>query len=241
MSLDINSINKMVSARRPPPLRLVRSICLSAIATSICSSWLPLVVAKDAPPKSAADYFVDSLPGAPDPPLKMYAGHIDITPEHHGNLFFWFFQNRHIANKQRTLVWLNGGPGCSSMDGALMEIGPYRVNEDLTLNPNNGSWDEFSNVLFVDNPVGTGFSYVDGDSYVEELDQMADQMIQFLEKWYTIFPEYDRDDVSTSVAADGMASMLTWTTVVHRGRILRGTAHPVRCQGHPPSQFSAGS
>jgi len=126
----------------------------------------------------------------------MYAGHVEITPEHHGNMFFWFFQNRHIADRQRTVLWLNGGPGCSSLDGAMMEIGPYRVNEDGSLRLNNGSWDEFSNVLFVDNPVGTGFSYVDGDSYVHELGDMAKQMVAFLEKWFALFPEYAHDDVS---------------------------------------------
>jgi carboxypeptidase D len=82
------------------------------------------------------------------------------------------------------------------MDGALMEIGPYRVLEGGKLEYNNGSWDEFANLLFVDNPVGTGFSYVNTDSYISELDQMADQFIIFLEKWFALFPEYDQDDVS---------------------------------------------
>ena len=131
--------------------------------------------------------------------LTLYPSHVEITPEHHGNLFFWHYQNRHIANKQRTVLWLNGGPGCSSMDGAMMEIGPYRVKSDGTLTYNNGSWAEFANLLFVDQPVGTGFSYVDTDSYLHELDDASNQMIQFLEKFYTIFPEYSKDDVSTSL------------------------------------------
>ncbi|KAG9675675.1 pheromone-processing carboxypeptidase KEX1, partial [Aureobasidium melanogenum] len=156
-----------------------------------CSTWMAGVVAD----KTAADYFVSSLPGAPEPLLKMHAGHVEITPEHHGNLFFWHYQNRHIANKQRTVLWLNGGPGCSSMDGAMMEIGPYRVKSDGTLTYNNGSWAEFANLLFVDQPVGTGFSYVDTDSYLHELDDASNQMIQFLEKFYTIFPEYSKDDL----------------------------------------------
>lgn len=165
-------------------------IALTGILSAL---WLPLANAAD---KTASDYFVNSLPGAPSPLLKMHAGHVEITPEHHGNMFFWLFQNRHIANRQRTVIWLNGGPGCSSMDGAMMEVGPYRVNEDGTLRLNEGSWDEFSNILFVDNPVGTGFSYVDGDSYLKELDEMADQFIVFLEKWFKLFPEFSQDDVS---------------------------------------------
>jgi carboxypeptidase D len=81
------------------------------------------------------------------------------------------------------------------MDGALMEIGPYRVKEGGKLVYNEGSWDEFANLLFVDNPVGTGFSYVDTDSYLHELQEMADQFITFLEKWFALFPEYEHDDL----------------------------------------------
>lgn len=76
-----------------------------------------------------------------------------------------------------------------------MEIGPYRVNEDQTLRRNNGSWNEFANLLFVDNPVGTGFSYVDTDSFVHELDEMADQFVIFLEKFFEVFPQYEKDEV----------------------------------------------
>lgn len=85
------------------------------------------------------------------------------------------------------------------MDGALMEIGPYRVKDDAHLVYNEGAWDEFANVLFIDNPVGTGFSYVDTDSFVHELTDMADQMVVFLEKFFGLFPEYAKNDVSIDV------------------------------------------
>jgi len=77
----------------------------------------------------------------------------------------------------------------------MMEIGPYRTRDADTLVYNNGSWHEFANLLFVDNPVGTGYSYVDTDSYVNELDVMADQFLIFLEKWFHLFPEYEHDEV----------------------------------------------
>lgn len=171
-----------------------------------------LMVASTRAEKTAADYFVQSLPGQPDGPLlKMHAGyvsfpnyqrealtgvrHIEITPEHNGHLFFWHYQNRHIADRPRTVIWLNGGPGCSSMDGALMELGPYRVREGGKLEYNEGSWDEFANLLFVDNPVGTGFSYVNTDSYLHDLPEMADQFVLFLEKWFEVFPQYENDDL----------------------------------------------
>ena len=85
------------------------------------------------------------------------------------------------------------------MDGALMEIGPYRVDKDGQLRYNNGSWDEFANLLFIDNPVGTGFSYVNTDSYDHGLKEMADHMVTFLKKFFTLFPEYEDNDVSPSI------------------------------------------
>ncbi|KAK4158512.1 Alpha/Beta hydrolase protein [Chaetomidium leptoderma] len=166
---------------------------LSAVIAALALPWTATLAAAE---KSAGDYFVHSLPGAPEGPLvKMHAGHIEVTPENNGNLFFWHFQNKHIANKQRTVIWLNGGPGCSSEDGALMEIGPYRLKDDKTLVYNDGAWNEFANVMFVDNPVGTGYSYVDTNAYVHELDEMAEQFVTFLEKWYALFPEYEHDDI----------------------------------------------
>lgn len=82
------------------------------------------------------------------------------------------------------------------MDGLLLEIGPFRLQDPHTLVPNNGSWHEYANLLFVDNPLGTGFSFVDSDSYVTELDQMTRQLMNFMDKFIDLFPEYAQDDVS---------------------------------------------
>ena len=127
-------------------------------------------------------------------PLTLHR-HVEVDATHHSNLFFWHFANKHIGSKERTVIWLNGGPGCSSMDGAVMEVGPYRLDgENLRLV--NGSWNEYANLLFVDQPVGTGFSYADTDSYLHDLDQAADHMVIFLEKYFAIFPEEIANDVS---------------------------------------------
>lgn len=83
------------------------------------------------------------------------------------------------------------------MDGALMEVGPYRLKDEANLRYNEGSWDEFANLLFVDQPVGTGFSYVNTDSFLHELDEMAKHFMVFLEKYFSLFPEYANDDVSS--------------------------------------------
>ncbi|KAK9239579.1 Alpha/Beta hydrolase protein [Lipomyces kononenkoae] len=178
------------SVRRPGGV-----VLLLALAVALLVLVADLVAAE-----SSADYFVSSLPGAPrDIRLpKMYAGHIEIKPEHHGNLFFWMFENEHVADKSRTVIWLNGGPGCSSMDGAMMEIGPFRVNDGGKLSVNDGRWNQFANVLFVDNPIGTGFSFADTDSYLHELQEMAADFMTFMDKFFDIFPQYLADDLFIS-------------------------------------------
>ncbi|CAG8627233.1 6064_t:CDS:10 [Acaulospora morrowiae] len=145
---------------------------------------------------SAADYFVRSLPGLPDNSnTKSHAGHILIDESTHSNIFFWLMHNRHIADRSKLIIWLNGGPGCSSMDGVFLESGPWRINSDQTLRPNEGSWNEYANVLYVDQPVGTGFSFADSNSYLTNVTQVPGQFLLFLDKFFEIFPEYSKDDM----------------------------------------------
>ena len=113
-----------------------------------------------------------------------------------------------------------------------MEIGPYRLKDDAHLVYNEGAWDEFANVLFVDNPVGTGFSYVDTDSYVQELSDMADQMVVFLEKFFSLFPEYVQNDVGQTMEAS-FRSRLTEMAALHQRRILCWSAYSLYSSSYP--------
>lgn len=99
------------------------------------------------------------------------------------------------------------------MDGALMEVGPYRLKDNEHLVYNDGAWDEFANLLFVDNPVGTGFSYVDTDSYLHELTEMANNMVIFLEKFFDAFPEYQENDVSFMTKVSDLRTLILTSMV----------------------------
>ena len=91
----------------------------------------------------------------------MYAGQLELFPENNTNYFFWKFtdgnKNANSTSYKRTTFWLNGGPGCSSMDGALLESGPFRIDQSQNVVMNNGSWHKVSDVIYVDQPAGTGF------------------------------------------------------------------------------------
>ncbi|CAJ0646082.1 9452_t:CDS:10 [Entrophospora sp. SA101] len=82
-----------------------------------------------------------------------------------------------------------------SMDGVFLENGPWRINSDQTLRLIDGSWNEYANVLYVDQPVGTGFSFTDSDGYLNNLTQVSNQFLTFLDQFYGIFPEFSNDDI----------------------------------------------
>ncbi|KAJ8297313.1 Pheromone-processing carboxypeptidase KEX1 [Rhodotorula toruloides] len=154
---------------------------------------------------SAANFFIPSLPGQPaDSSLTMYGGHIPSAPPKNGvpdtesdaHLYFFMVRNKHIADTERTLLWFNGGPGCSSFDGGMMEIGPYRLvpNGDGKLVEAEGAWNEYANVIFVDQPVGTGYSYMSTNEYVHDLPEASAHVVEFLSKFYNVFPEFKNHD-----------------------------------------------
>ncbi|GAA5861536.1 hypothetical protein JCM1840_005403 [Sporobolomyces johnsonii] len=163
---------------------------------------------------SAASFFIPSLPGQPaDSQVTMYGGHIPSAPVKNGqpdtesdaHLYFFMVRNRHIAETERTLLWFNGGPGCSSFDGSMMEIGPFRLvrggNGELT--EVDGAWNEYANVIFIDQPVGTGYAYMATNSYVHELPEAAQHVVKFMEGFYKVFPEFQNHD--TYIAGESYA------------------------------------
>ncbi|KAJ5936420.1 hypothetical protein N7454_005055 [Penicillium verhagenii] len=93
------------------------------------------------------------------PGVNSYAGYVDLSPKSH--TFFWFFEARHDPETAPITLWLNGGPGSDSLIGLFQELGPCHVNESLETYLNPQSWNEVSNMLFISQPLGTGFSYAE--------------------------------------------------------------------------------
>ena len=99
----------------------------------------------------------------------MYAGFFDVqasTDQHH--LFYWFFKNINLPDTAPVVLWMNGGPGSTSMFGLFLENGPLRVYQtgpgmddfNATIS-STGSWGDVADLIFLDQPAGVGFSYYD--------------------------------------------------------------------------------
>ena len=85
------------------------------------------------------------------------------------------------------LVWLNGGPGCSSLEGLTEENGPFYFPGNAstpTSNPN--SWTQLADVLYIDQPVGAGYS--DGSFQASLNAQVTQDFASWLQAFYDISP-----------------------------------------------------
>lgn len=85
---------------------------------------------------------------------------MDETQDYAINTFFWFFESRKDPANAPLSIWMNGGPGSSSMLGALQENGPCMVNDDSNSTYlNSWSFNNEVNMLYIDQPDQTGFSW----------------------------------------------------------------------------------
>ncbi|TYK04350.1 serine carboxypeptidase-like 42 isoform X1 [Cucumis melo var. makuwa] len=133
------------------------------------------------------------LPGQPPVSFKQYAGYVDIDVKNGRSLFYYFVEAEEHPEKKPLTLWLNGGPGCSSIGGgAFTELGPFYPSGDgRGLRKNPMSWNKASNLLFVESPAGVGWSYSNTSSDYNCGDaSTARDMHIFFMNWYEKFPSF---------------------------------------------------
>uniref|UniRef100_A0A6P3ZUL0 Carboxypeptidase n=1 Tax=Ziziphus jujuba TaxID=326968 RepID=A0A6P3ZUL0_ZIZJJ len=144
---------------------------------------------------------ITDLPGQPkDVWFNQYSGYVTVNKRNGRSLFYWLVESPASRGPEsRPLVlWLNGGPGCSSVAyGAAEEIGPFHIKPDgKTLYLNSYSWNNLANLLFLESPAGVGFSYTNttSDLYTTGDQRTAEDAYIFLVNWFERFPQYKHRD-----------------------------------------------
>jgi cathepsin A (carboxypeptidase C) len=148
------------------------------------TNWLFKVQSDDLPNHTLRIKSPESL-GIDD--VKQYSGYLDVGNEKH--LFFWSFESRNDPQNDPVILWLNGGPGCSSLTGLFFELGPASIGKDLKPIKNPYSWNNNATVIFLDQPADTGFSYTDGETVSDTVTAGKDTYA-FLKLFFKQFPEY---------------------------------------------------
>ncbi len=117
-------------------------------------------------------------------------GDIPLDRDSSTTLYYYLFKSRSPAPRS-LVIWLNGGPGSSSAVGLLLENGPYMLNKTGGLNRNPYAWNEFHDVLFVDQPAGVGYSKLRSPSRAcRNGTCVAKEFYAFLLGFYSLHPEY---------------------------------------------------
>ncbi|KAI3892355.1 hypothetical protein MKW92_015274 [Papaver armeniacum] len=182
----------------------------------ICLSFHLLCMIQDSEAVSSGK-LVTYLPGLAVQPLPFHleTGYIGVgskssnssTQDDVNQLFYYFVKSERNPKEDPLVLWLTGGPRCSAFSALAIEIGPIYIDKvvqynngsipTLSLNPN--SWTKIANIIFLDEPVGTGFSYSKSshESTIGDLES-AENTYEFLVKWLTQNPEFQSNPLYIS-------------------------------------------
>ncbi|CAH2067041.1 unnamed protein product [Thlaspi arvense] len=186
--------NDYVSSVLKPLLLLLQLVLLSQLADSAS--------------------VVKFLPGFDGPlPFELETGYIGVGEEEKVQLFYYFIKSERNPKEDPLLLWFTGGPGCSSISGILFENGPLALKLDVyngtlpSLVSTTYSWTKTSSIIFLDQPVGTGFSYSRTHLFNKPSDSgEAKRIHEFVQKWLDEHQEFSSNPFY--VAGDSYSGMV---------------------------------
>uniref|UniRef100_A0A6P7GY03 Carboxypeptidase n=1 Tax=Diabrotica virgifera virgifera TaxID=50390 RepID=A0A6P7GY03_DIAVI len=125
--------------------------------------------------------------------VKSYSGFFTVDKAFDSNMFFWFFPAETNYKEAPVLLWLQGGPGASSLYAIFQENGPFNYNNspDLELNPY--SWNKEHSVLYIDNPVQTGYSFTN-NGFAQNETKVGEDLYEAIRQFFLLFPDLQKND-----------------------------------------------
>ncbi|XP_047336090.1 serine carboxypeptidase-like [Impatiens glandulifera] len=164
-------------------------------------------------------------PGIPIQNLGHHAGYYRLPNTYDARMFYYFFESRKSKRSDPVVMWLNGGPGCSSSIGLFYENGPYQIRRD-SLYWNEFGWDQVSNMIYVDQPTGTGFSYSSHQSDIRnDGEDVSNDLYHFLQEFFQEHPQYLRNDFYIAGESYAGHYIPALATRIHNGNNNRDGSH----------------
>jgi carboxypeptidase C (cathepsin A) len=161
--------------------------------------------------KEALEDEILSLPGLKGKlSSRQFSGYLNL-PGTKKYIHYWFVECENKPKECPLVFWTNGGPGCSGLLGLLQEQGPYRPDKDLKLIKNKYAWTRAANVVFIEQPVGVGFSYSldKKDYHINDREAAFDNLqttLEFLKR----FPNFSSSHIYLSGESYGGHYVPMW-------------------------------
>lgn len=126
-----------------------------------------------------------------------YSGYLTVDEKTESHLFFWYFPAQTNADKAPVLLWLQGGPGATSMFGLFGEHGPFEPKSKHGLKLRKYSWNLNHNMIYIDNPVGTGYSLTK-NGYAKNETKVGADLYEALLQFFQMFPKLQQNEFFVS-------------------------------------------
>ena len=152
-----------------------------------------------------------------------YSGYLSASPVKY--FHYIFHEADYNPDRKPLVLWLNGGPGCSSLSGWASEHGPMKMDKTGKFQLNEYSWHLAANMLYMESPGNVGFSYIDSEMEYEKQindDITADDNFNALLDFFKKFPSYKGRDfyISGESYAGIYVPMLAYKIIMYNKGVI---------------------
>lgn len=133
------------------------------------------------------------------------------------SIFSLLFKAQNDAANAPVVLWLQGGPGASSLFGLFTENGPIQI-VDGKIQARKYSWNINTNLIYIDNPAGTGFSFTDNDNgYCRNEEDVGRDLYSALQQFFTLFPQLRGNNFFVTGESYGGKYVPACSHAIHKG------------------------
>jgi carboxypeptidase C (cathepsin A) len=199
-------------------------------------NFLLLITSTHCYTSSALNDQITSMPGLNyDLTFNQFSGYLQLKSNHAKHIHYWLVESEINPDTAPLVFWTNGGPGCSGLIGFMTEQGPFRPDKFGNIQLNKWSWNKIANMVFLEQPVGVGFSYSNNSSdYIIGDDQASKDNLETILSFLERFPDFVKNPLYITSESYGGHYIPTWAEQILAYN--KNSSNPINFKG-----FSVGN